>query len=252
MLNSLLFVKLISILLIFITAAIAGIYPFINKYKRGKNKFPFGQALAIGIFLGAGFIHMLGDASEGFTDLHYNYPIAFFIAGAIFLSFLAFEHIGQYLYKNHGANANSFALISFFMLSIHSLFAGAALGLSNHFSVILLLLIAILAHKWAASFALAIQITNSKLSKRLGIILFILFAFMTPIGVYFGSLVSTTLGKHQLITPVFNAIAAGTFIYLGTLHGLSRSFMATKCNSIKNFVFVILGFAIMALVAIWT
>lgn len=250
--NDLILIKFISILLIFAVAFVAGLYPFFKKWRRGIADLPIGQALASGVFLGAGLIHMLGDASADFSALHVEYPLAFLIAGTTFLAFLALEHLGREYYEHDGAHANSFAIIAFVMLSIHSLFAGAALGLGEHISVVIVLLLAILAHKWAASFALATQITQSHLGKKMGVLFFLIFTVMTPLGIVFGSIVSSTLNHHSLIEPIFSSIAAGTFLYLGTLHGLSRSFMVEKCCNLKNFSYVIIGFAIMAIVAIWT
>jgi zinc transporter ZupT len=251
MITELTIVKVLSVALVFITAVFSGVYPFIKKWRSGISSFPAGQALASGVFLGAGLIHMLGDASSDFTALHYNYPIAFLIAGCTYLVFLALEHIGQELFKQKNQQTNGFAIIAFLMLSIHSLFAGAALGLSVNLSVVLVLLLAIMAHKWAASFALATQLNQSRLNKKTALALFVTFTVMTPLGIYFGDIISTTLNKDSLVEPVFNAIAAGTFIYLGTLHGLSRSFMVDKCCNLKNFSYVIVGFSIMAIVAIW-
>ena len=244
-------IKLLSIILIFAIAAIAGIYPFLKRWQGKKVSFPVGQALASGVFLGAGLIHMLGDSSADFIQLHYAYPWAFTIAGITFLFFLALEHIGRELYEHGGPDTSGFAIVAFFMLSIHSLFAGAALGLSQHISVAIVLLLAIVAHKWAASFALATKIAQSQLEKKLGLILFIIFVIMTPLGIYSGEVITDTLGGYPLLEPIFNAIAAGTFLYLGTLHGLQRSFMAAKCCKLKNFMYVIVGFAIIAVVAIW-
>ncbi len=108
-----------------------------------------------------------------------------------------------------------------------------------------------MAHKWAASFSLAVQIHKSHLSYARGKYYFIVFALMTPLGILFGSLVHLT---ESLVwfNPIINAISAGTFIYLGTLHGLERSTMIMRCCNLKQFSLVILGFLLMAVVAIWT
>ncbi len=245
-------IKLFSILLVFCTAALAGSYPFFIKRWNGITDFPTGQALASGIFLGSGLIHMLADANKDFTELHFHYPIAYAITGAVVLIFLALEHIGRELSHHDSESSRGFAIIAVVMLSIHALFAGAALGLSRHLSIVITLLLAIMAHKWAASFALSTQINRSQLSQKTGVILFSIFAIMTPLGIYAGDLISTTLSDHSLLQPIFNAVAAGTFLYLGTLHGLSRSFMIKHCCDLKNFAFVIAGFTLMAIVAIWT
>jgi len=48
-----------------------------------------------------------------------------------------------------------------------------------------------------------------------------------------------------------SALAAGTFLYLGTLHGLENATLVKPCCDLKRFYFVILGFGVMAVVAIW-
>jgi zinc transporter ZupT len=248
-----LFLKLSSLLIIFIVTWIAGFYPF---FKKSKSKtviqFPIGESLAAGVFLGAGLIHMLGDASQGFNQLHYNYPIAFLIAGCVFLLFLLLEHIGREFHQRSDTNNNAFAILATVMLSIHSLLMGAALGLGDSFSLIFIVLLAILAHKWAASFALATQINKSNLSFKAGILLFFIFSLMVPIGIVLGSIVTTSLGHYPIIEPIFSALAAGTFLYLGTLHGLEQAALIKQCCTLKNYYYVILGFGIMAVVAIWT
>ena len=82
--------------------------------------------------------------------------------------------------------------------------------------------------------------------------MYTIFCISTPIGILFGTYLTQLISPNSLLEPIFNSIAAGTFIYLGTLHGLSRSFMVKKCCNLKNFSFVVLGFTIMAVVAIWT
>ena len=245
-------IKLGAALLIFIITLIAGVYPFLKKIKTNQShSFPIGESLAAGVFLGAGLLHMLGDASQSFYQLHYDYPVAFVITGAVFLFFLLLEHVGRELYHRNGSG-NAFAILAVVMLSVHSFFTGAALGLSESLSVVVMVWLAIIAHKWAASFALAIQINKSDLSLKVGVALFVLFAIMVPLGIVFGSSVDSLLTANPLVEPIFSAIAAGTFLYLGTLHGLEQATLIKQCCNLHHYYFVILGFAIMAVVAMWT
>lgn len=245
-------VKLLAMFLVFITALIAGGYPLIQKIRGSSlSEFPIGEALACGIFLGAGLIHMLGDASGDFTSLGFNYPLAFLLAGAVFLLLLLFEHIGREVYKHQSEKSLGFVYLTAIMLSIHSFLAGAALGLSDSYSIVTVILFAILAHKWAASFSLAIQINKSDVSVRAGILLFLVFAMMTPLGILFGASATHYMKSVPLLEPLFVSMAAGTFLYLGTLHGLKRAVMIEKCCDLKHFGFVVLGFSIMAVIAIW-
>jgi len=245
-------IKLSAALLILIVTLLAGVYPFLKKIKTNQgHSFPIGESLSAGVFLGAGLLHMLGDASHTFYQLHYDYPIALMMAGAVFLFFLLLEHIGRELYHRK-SSGNAFAILAVVMLSIHSFFTGAALGLSMSLSVIIMVWLAIVAHKWAASFALAIQINKSDLPLKVGIGLFLLFAIMVPAGIIFGTSIDSMLTNNPLIEPIFSAIAAGTFLYLGTLHGLEQATLIKQCCNLSKYYFVILGFTIMAVVALWT
>lgn len=251
--KELLTLKVISIALIFFAAILAGFFPFKKRLKIGKGlEFPAGQALAAGIFLGAGLIHMLGDAATQFYQLNIHYPLAFLLAGLTFLLLLFLEHLSRELYEHQGDAHAPLAILAMVMLSIHSLLAGAALGLDQHVTMVILLLIAILAHKWAASFALAIQINRTTLKFKTGVILFVLFTLMTPLGIVIGNSITSSVGQYPLLPAIFSSLAAGTFLYLGTLHGLAKSFMVQKCCNLKHFLLVIVGFALMAAVALFT
>lgn len=245
--------KLFSAVLIFVIAIIAAWPPFRQRLKTLTGKdFPRSEALASGVFLGAGLIHMLGDASSEFTQLHVQYPLAFLLAGISFLSLLLLEHYATEISHEHQPSILSMSTLAFIMLSIHSLFAGAALGLTKSLSTTILILIAIIAHKWAASFSLAVQLNKSQNSLKTNMIYFGLFAFMAPLGILLGEQITHITTQHNFIEPVFTALAAGTFLYIGTLHGLKRSILVERCCNLRDFSFVIIGFALMAVVAIWT
>ena len=245
--------KLSCIFLILLSTLLAAIYPFTRKLKKHSYyDFPVGEALASGIFLGAGLVHMLGEASRHFNTSGYHYPFAFLLAGIIFMILLFFEHIGKEMHEHNNEKSPEFAHLTVFMLSLHSFLEGAALGLSDSLSMMLVILSAVMAHKWAASFAVAVQINKSTLSMKSGALLFLIFAIMTPLGILFGTTAMDHMREYPLLEPIFVSLAAGTFLYLGTLHGLQRAVMIEKCCNLKHFGFVVLGFSVMAVVAIWT
>lgn len=245
--------KIISLIIILLTTLLAGIYPFIKKIRTTKGfESPNGEALATGVFLGAGLIHMLADACAGLNHTHYGYPLAFLLAGSIYLLLLLLEHVARELYGDSSHAQTSFALLALVMLSIHSFLAGAALGLSHNWSVFVMIFLAIIAHKWAASFALAVQLNKSQLSLKTSLGLFMIFASMVPLGILFGHIVHHDFTNYPLLEPIFTALAAGTFLYLGTLHGLKKAVMIEHCCNLKRFSYVIMGFGLMAIVAVWT
>ncbi|API86049.1 ZIP family metal transporter [Francisella uliginis] len=243
--------NIIAAILIFFVTVIFGIFPFVKKATNPEGfKFPIGEALASGVFLGAGLIHMLGDSASDFFSLKIDYPYPFMIAGVTILFFLFMEHVGGSLAKSNKGNSSFMAIMATIMLSIHSFLAGAALGVSPQLSVAIIVLLAVIAHKWAASLALSIVINKSNLQFLTRFLLFFGFTLMGPIGILFGANVQSHV-SNPYIEPTITAIAAGTFIYMGTLHGLERSILIKDCCNTKQYTFVIIGFALMAIVAIW-
>lgn len=229
---------------------LAGWYPFKQRLRDGEHfDFAVGETLATGVFLGAALMHMLPEANAIFVKMGYHYPFAYIISGIVFLLFLWFEHLGKELYHHHDANHPAFALVAWFMLSVHSLMLAAALGFSQEYPLIIMLFLAIITHKWAESFAIAVQLNKSTLSTAKSITFFLLFAFMTPLGIFMGYLFGSSVETHSIFDPILIAASAGTFLYLGTLHGLEQCVMVERCCNLRDFSFVIVGFLLMASVA---
>ncbi|AEW52228.1 ZIP family metal transporter [Legionella pneumophila] len=244
--------KIIFAVSIFIVILIAGWYPFKKRLKYDKHiDFPIGETLATGVFLGAALLHMLPESNTLFKEMGYNYPFAFIITGVVFLIFLWFEHLGKELYHHHDAEHPAFAILAWAMLSVHSLMLGAALGFTQYNSMIIMLFLAIITHKWAESLAIAIQLNKSSMSTRKSMVFFFFFSLMTPLGIYFGWYFGHGVETNSLFDPILIAASAGTFLYLGTLHGLERCVMVERCCNLSDFSFVIIGFLLMASVAIY-
>jgi len=242
--------KIFFALSILAVILIAGWYPFKKRLREDKHfDFPLGETLATGVFLGAALLHMLPESNTMFINLGYHYPFAYIITGIIFLVFLWFEHLGKELYHHHDANHPAFAILAWLMLSIHSLVLATALGFSNEYPVVIMLFLAIITHKWAESFAIAVQLNKSSLSPRKSMAFFLIFALMTPLGIFIGWYFEHGVETNSLFDPILVSASAGTFLYLGTLHGLERCVMVERCCNLRDFSFVIIGFLLMASVA---
>ena len=247
------FLKFTFASIIFILTLFAGVYPFRKRVKEHEHPFDFrsAESLACGVFLGAGLLHMLNEASMLFHDRGYHYPIAFLLCGGVFLIFLWLEHLGKEYYHHNDKHNRYFALIAVAMMSIHSILAGSALGLSDEVGMTTLIFFAIISHKAAESFAIAVQLIKSDLSQRATAFFFLLFSSMTPLGIFLGASMISKHNDSGILIPVFSALAAGTFLYLGTLHGLEKCVLVKQCCDLKYFSFVILGFVIMAVMALY-
>ncbi len=238
-------------LIIFLVIIAAGWYPFNKRNKKGHFDFPIGETLATGVFLGAALIHLLPESNHMFHDFGYQYPFAYLITGLTFLIFLWFEHLGKEIYQHQTSDHPAFAVLAWIMLSIHSFVLATALGYSENYSLAIMLFLAIITHKWAESFAISVQLNKSSMSNKVNLLLFSSFALMTPIGIFLGIHLESELKNTSLINPILMAISSGTFLYLGTLHGLERCVMVQRCCNLKDFSFVIIGFILMAAVAIY-
>ena len=242
--------KLFFALSILAVILLAGWYPFKRRLSGEEHfDFPIGETLATGVFLGAAMLHMLPESNAMFNTMGYHYPFAYLITGGIFLLFLWLEHIGKELYHHHDAAHPAFAIFAWLMLSIHSLVLGTALGLSHEYGLVIMLFLAIITHKWAESFAISMQLNKSTLTAKNSAIFFLIFAAMTPLGIFIGWYFGRGVETNSLIDPILIAVSAGTFLYLGTLHGLERCVMVERCCNLRDFSFVIIGFLLMASVA---
>lgn len=243
--------KIISAILILLVTISASWLPLRHRLKSSKaDYFPAAEALASGVFLGASLLHMLPNADNRFEALHLHYPIAFLFAAVVFMFLLWLEHLGSEAVHYQNISKHTLTLLSVMMLSVHSLLAGVALGTSLTAQAAGILLLAILAHKWAASFALAVQAANALYSTRTTFGLFAVFTTMCPMGILLGEYF-THLPSAPLISAIASSLAAGTFLYIGTLHGLDRAVMIHRCCNLREFSLMVLGFGLMAVLAFW-
>jgi zinc transporter 1/2/3 len=97
-------------------------------------------------------------------------------------------------------------------LSVHAVFEGLALGLSEEFSDTLNIVIAILIHKGAASASLGISLVKA-FPEDFTLVRWLVFCFAcaSPIGVGVGMALS---GSGDLIEVIFTSLAAGSFLYI--------------------------------------
>lgn len=258
MMISLTLFKSSAVFVIFVISVVGGIWPFIKIFQhknleRALEKFDFppGEFFASGVFLGAGLLHLLPDAAKQFAAAGYTYPIAFLIAACGFLLFLAIEQVSLFLQNNNNVLALSLAIVTTFMLSFHALLEGTAVGVTRDFSTGFVIFLAIITHKGAESFSLALHLRRSALHTVTTLVLFGVFILMTPLGIIMGSWLSEIGNAYALLSAVLSSLAAGTFLYIGTLHGLEHACLIRHRGNLIGFVSLLLGFTLMAVVAVW-
>lgn len=247
--------KAIAALLIFISSLVAVIYPLrAHLSTRQSEPLELGEAFASGIFLGVAFFHMLPASIKSFHTLWptQEYPIAELICILGFITLLFLERLSL-ITANHNAKA-SIPYILTIMLIIHSLIEGAALGINSTFTQAFMIFIAIIAHKGSASFALCVTLIRHQIKTSALFAIIFIFSLMTPLGIFLGALMNSySYGMGgQLSEAIFNAFATGSFFYMATLHHVQfHQRAAEDSHGLLEFFFLVIGLAMMGLIALW-
>lgn len=247
--------KLIAALAIFLIAVVGAFLARRLTERSGDGGvLSVANCFAGGVFLAAGLIHVLPDAQSQLASVFpsMDYPLFGLLATASLALMVVIDHIGH---RSSVNEKNSFisAAVLFLVLSIHSLITGFALGIEDQSVTALALLIAVLAHKGTASFALGLKVSSVSAHARQFFTRMLAFSLTTPLGVVLGLWLLNQLSGSNgpLVEGVFDALAAGTFIYVALFEILSQEFRKHGHGGAKLFAMA-LGAALMALVALWT
>ncbi len=222
---SLLAVKIVAALSTLAIGILGGIIPLLAARRgEGQRFLSLGNALAGGIFLGAGFMHLLPEAAEALGDVT-AYPLAALLAAVGVAVLLLIDRVLFEAIRNNESGSVGVArqpiypYVLLVVLSIHSIIAGIALGLEPEVAASVLVMLGILFHKGSAAFALMVGARSAGADQaRLRLILGI-FVLMTPLGILLGTAAANMLQGDGATTieGAFNALAAGTFIYVAIL-----------------------------------
>lgn len=245
MLNPML-IKYSSAMLIFLIAYSGGYLALRGKVSKTNAGASYGEAFTSGIFLGAALFHMLPESHHAFHTvlgtLHYAYGNI--LCAASFILLLVMDLLLQ---QRKQQNYSFIPLLLLSILSLHAFTEGAAFGISEEWQNIIVILFAIIAHKGSASFALVKQLLRYK-EKNTTHFYLLFFALMTPLGIVLGEqlLQFTSNQVTTLITAILYAIAAGSFLYVGTLHGSLPYIMRHYSISLKTLAMLCIGLGVMA------
>lgn len=255
--TSLFLLKLGAAVLIFFMAFSSGLLPALMNGKGAQKKIlSFGESFSGGVFLSAAFLHLLPEGAEKMEEAYPNldFPVVFLLCAVTILCLRVLEKgLARYFDRCEAQQPHWLAYILVILLSVHSVIAGAALGITSKLADLFIIGIAIVAHKGAEAFALGSHLRKHHLSREHMIRVLVLFSLMTPIGIAAGSFVSQLLSGHSGIVTegVFNGVAAGTFIYIATQYHFEFSTELEHEDTLCHFGFFAFGMAIMAAVAIW-
>lgn len=151
---------------------------------------------------------------------------------------------------SNGPQMIAFALA----MSIHSLFDGLSIGTNTDSkSAFYSVLIAVLAHKLLDGFALGLPVFHAKMPGLFKFLCLFITIISCPIGIAIGIGVSSSLSasKKALGEAILLSFSAGSFLYIGVYEMLTATMMA-PVHKLVQIGAILVGFAFMATLAIWT
>ncbi|CAD8116244.1 unnamed protein product [Paramecium sonneborni] len=239
----------------------------------------YTNAFTSGLFLSVGILHILPESNETLIEF-VDYPIAFLIAifGFSLLLFVEkvlfrniednscsqelqqLDHQGkhQVIILENSEHQHTDKLINSFkhdqnslkpyLLSItiglHAIFEGIAIGVTTKTSDTLALGLTLMSHKWAEGWALGIAFRQSNIQKDRQIKFIICAAFLSPIGIFLGMLISN---QSILIIGIVQSITAGSFIYIASTELIVEEFNKIQ-NQTFQYILYLLGIILMSLI----
>lgn len=245
-----------------ITVGFASLH-FMRRY---QHLLSIGDAFADGVFLGAAILHLFPIAVRGL--MHKVNVSSFYIVIIVIIlmacGFLLLFSLERSIILREKQRKNTLikqmctasALMLTGILSVHAFITGATLGIANMASTVSILSIAILSHKGFESFALMMGLhRNIKKEMKTKAILWA-FTFVTPIGIIVAALIESFLQTHVVafIISLFSAFAAGSFVYIGTLHRGHEHFHPPRgpLKRHQKVITTFFGIVAIGIVVIWT
>ena len=122
-------------------------------------------------------------------------------------------------------------------IGFHGLFAGISIGIGEKLNDTLIIIIAILAHKWAAALSLGVTFIKLFVPNKQFYILIIIFALITPVGTVIGLIVKQS--SNEFVEAIFLSVSSGTFFYLSMSEILVEEFEKKENKYVKFTVFFV-------------
>ncbi len=194
------------------------------------------NAAAGGFLLGAGLFHFLPEAHLHFEQLYpgHKFPYGFTLCAIGFVGILALERLlyDPDVHSPHEAGAITAAPVLAVALSLHAVLAGFAVGSKLVGLTVFALATALAVHKFAAAFTLGSILLRSGATKRTMIKVVGAFSIATPIGLALGTGFQHILSDRAglLVEASFDALAAGSFIYIAALDVIHETFFHKKAS----------------------
>ena len=149
--------------------------------------------------------------------------------------------------KDATMGAKVFALFLMFVLSVHGVIEGLALGVQTTHKGVIAMFVAIISHRWVDSLALGSNFVRSESPSSTISLLSFGYSLITPFGIFIGLVFQWILNGDSsvIFTAVITGVSAGTFVYIATIDILTEEFKSSRDRFLK-FGFTVGGFLLTA------
>ncbi|XP_054033541.1 zinc transporter ZIP1 [Dryobates pubescens] len=274
-------VKLGSLVLLLLLPLACGLAPLCCFRQPPSSADPRGPVLSLvscfagGVFLGTCLLDLLPDylasISAALEELRITlqFPLAEFILAMGFFLVLVLEQVALAQQEPSVLSEETRALLPsgsiqtpvaqpavssargairagllVLALALHSVLEGLALGLQEADGAVLRVCLALLLHKCAVAFSLALKLLRGRLRTPAVAACLLLFAMMSPLGVGLGTVVAAGAGPRQrLCRGVLEGLAAGTFLYITFLEILPQE-LGVPQHRVPKVILLLAGFAL--------
>ena len=196
----------LTIILLIMSVITGGVIVDFFRIKRGR-KMQVLLTFSGAYLLAVSVIHLI---PEIFTSTTENKIGAFILLG--FLIQILLEYFSQGIEHGHFHKNNAIPFSVLISLCLHALLEGVPLGGHLHHHAHNALLTGIVLHKLPVSIVLMSFFLQANLAKKKAYLLLLMFALMSPLGVFAGDLF-TSLSNYQ---NEIMAIVVGIFIHIST------------------------------------
>ncbi len=199
------------------------------------------DAVADGIFIGVALFHLLPHA---YVALGGGKDVLLLLLLLMLLGYALLFIVTRIKHKH-----SAWFLLS--MLSLHAFITGSVLGIATTVSELLLVCLAILAHKGFETFALMTGLKRYWPQTNLLKLALVFFAFMTPLGIMLGGALQShlILSDHPHWLNYLNGFAAGTLLFIAFSH--QDHDHHDTLNRYQEMSLSFLGVMLMAVLALW-
>ena len=231
----------------------------IGQWPRTRTWMSILNAGAGGVFLGAALLTMLPHAAHAWSTGGRSSPGAYLLALVGIVAMLLVDRVllpfgptGQSPAAD-GTDADTSARLSAFTVGTamctHTMLAGMAMGVQPTVAAALVIFTAVGSHKGSAAFSLMVMMQRAGIRRAATLVMLLLFSLSAAAGTVLAMwLTRDTSAQRYMLQAIFSALTAGIFMYVATVHVISKEF-ATREHRTAKFVALVAGAALMAILA---